>query len=187
MGKDRVPGGERGRAVPSRWPRLVGWWSSCVGQFSPSLGQESMSIRDGVFSWTLNAESIQLHHPPLHLTFQGTHISSLRCQTFSTCYLLWVPYVNSSSVSGGWAPRSGSTKVDVKMGAEGEAEASGLPSTFWCCWPHVLPRMTQWVKVKRLDVSDSLQWFIVNSVLQVITLVAIEKTPNMKEIQTYVL
>lgn len=30
--------------------------------------------------------------------------------------MLWVPYVNSSSVSGGWAPRSGSTKVDAKMG-----------------------------------------------------------------------
>lgn len=82
----------------------------------PSLDRESMSVREGVLSWKLNAESIQLHHPPLHLTFQGTHTSSLRCQTFSTCYLLWVPYVNSSSVSGGWAPRSGSTKVDAKMG-----------------------------------------------------------------------
>lgn len=70
------------------------------------------------------------YDPPLHLTFQGTRISSLRCQTFSTCSFAPVPYVNSSGVPGGWAGRSGSSKVDAKMGLEGETRAIGLPSTF---------------------------------------------------------
>lgn len=69
-----------------------------------------------MLSRRLHAKSIRLHHPLLHLTFQGTCISSLCCQTFSTCYFALVPYVNSSSVPWGWAGRSGSAKVDVKVG-----------------------------------------------------------------------
>lgn len=73
-------------------------------------------VRGDMLSWRLNAKSIQLHHPPLHLTFQRTCISSLYCQTFSTCYFASVPHVSSSSVLGGWTERNGSTKVDAKRG-----------------------------------------------------------------------
>lgn len=117
MGKDREPGvsragllclGGRGWLVDEPPP---------PPQLAPTvLGRESVPVREGMLSWRLNAESIQLCHPPLHLTFQGTRISSLRCQTFSTCYFALVPHVNSSGVSGGRAGRSGSAKVDAKMG-----------------------------------------------------------------------
>lgn len=145
MGKDGEPGvswvgllclGGRGWLVDEL---KCGTISPSPPQLTPTLlSQESMPVREGMFSWRLNAESIQLHHPPLHLTFQGTRISSLHCQTFSTCYFALVPDVNSSDVSGGWAGRSGSTKVDAKMGMRvrlGPLDYHPLH--------HVLPMMTQ--------------------------------------------
>lgn len=116
--------------------------SPLPNQLTPTLlGQESMPARDGVLSWRLNAKSIQLQHPPLHLTFQGTHICSLRCQTFSTCYFALVPYVNSAGVSGGWARRSGSTKV-AKMGMRVRHRPSDY-HPLWRCWLHVMPITTE--------------------------------------------
>lgn len=144
---------------------VAGWLtSSSVGTVSPSppqltptlLGQESAPVREGMLSWRLNAESIQLRHPPLHLTFQGTHISSLRCQTFSTCYFALVPYVNSSGVSGGWAGRSGSTKVDAKKGMRvrlGPSDYHPLLASLASCSAHD----DTVSESKRVDVSKSVQ------------------------------
>lgn len=152
MGEDREPG--------VSWVRLLclggrGWFadelkhgtiSPLPNQLTPTLlSQESMPVRDGVLSWRLNAKSIQLRHPPLHLTFQGTHICSLRCQTFSTCYFALVPYVNSAGVSGGWAGRSGSTKV-AKTGIRVRHRTSDyhpLLALLASCHAH-----NNWVQVK---------------------------------------
>lgn len=135
---------------------MAGWLtSSSVGPSPPSptpdhpnWPRQSVPVREDMLYWRLNAESIRLRHPPLHLTFQGTRISSLCCQTFSTCYFALVPHVNSSSVPGGWAGRSGSTKVDAKMGMGvrlGPSDCHPLLASLL----HVLSTMTQWVKVKR--------------------------------------
>lgn len=159
-----------------------------------SIGRESMPVREGVLSSRLNAESIQLHHPPLHLTFQGTHISSLRCQTFSTCYFALVPYVNSFGVSGGWAGRSGSTKVDAKMGmrvrlgptdchplltlsasAHDDAVSESKKVVILCmCQNHF-----QW---SAYTIQEKKSVF--NSLLQVITFLwAFSKTQNIKDLR----
>lgn len=142
MGKDRQPGviwvgwlylGGRGWLVDEL---KCGTVSPSPLQLTPTLlGQESMPVREGMLSWRLNAESIQLHHPLKHLTFQGTHISSPCRQTFSTCYFALVPYVNSSGVSGGWGGRSGSTKVDAKMGMRvrlGPSDTFGVICFMFC-------------------------------------------------------
>ena len=106
----------------------------------PSSPQLSLAKRVCLLERTcylggLNAESIQLRHPPLHLTFQETRISRLRCQTFSTCFFFFffasVPDVDSSGVSGGWTGGEvGQQRLMLKWGDEGETQAIGLPSTF---------------------------------------------------------
>lgn len=143
----------------------AGWLTSSSGgtvspsspRLTPTLpSRESTPVREGMLSWRLNAESIQLHHPPLHLTFQGTRISSLRCQTFSTCYFALVPYVNSCGVSGGWAGRSGSTKVDAKMGMRvrlGPSDCHPLLASSASCSAHD----DTVSESKRVDVSKSVQ------------------------------
>ena len=106
----------------------------------PSSPQLSLAERVCLLERTcylggLNAESIQLRHPPLHLTFQGTRISRLRCQTFSTCFFFFffasVPDVDSSGVSGGWGGGElGQQRLMLKWRDEGETQATGPPSTF---------------------------------------------------------
>lgn len=155
MGKAREPGvswvgllclGGRGWLVDELKCRTV---LPYPPQITPTvLGKESTPVWEDMLSWRLNAESIQLRHPPLHLTFEGTHISSLRCQTFSTCYFALVPYVNSSGVPGGRAGRSGSTKVDAKMGMRVRLRPLDYHPLL-ASLLHVLPMTTQWVKVRR--------------------------------------
>lgn len=106
-------------------------------------------VRVGMLSRRLNAKSIQLHHPLLHLTFQGTCISSLCCQTFSTCYFALVPHVNASGVPWGWAGRSGSTKVNVKVGMRvrlGPLNFYPLLASLLCFFITVT---TEWGKAKK--------------------------------------
>ena len=145
----------------------------------PSSPQLSLAERVCLLERTcylggLNAESIQLRHPPLHLTFQGTRISRLRCQTFSTCFFFfffcfgpWCRFLRCFRRMG-WG-RTGSTKVDAKM------ERWGWDSGHWTAihvWRHrlwVLPTTTQWA-----EVSKSVQWSkekksAVGTLLQVIT------------------
>lgn len=137
-------------------------------QLTPTLlVQDSTPV-----SWRLNAESIQLHHPPLHLMFQRTHISSLRCQTFSTCYFALVPQAMSIPLlfQKDGLGEVGQQRLMLKWGwGWGWGQRTAIH--FWHHWLRVLHVMTCCVKVKGWNFSTSLHWFVASLLLRVIALV----------------
>ena len=144
-----------------------------------------MPVKEDALSWRLNAESIQLYHPPLHLTFQGTHISSLRCQTFSTCYFALVPQAMSIPLAfqEDGLGEVGHQRLMLKWGW-GWGSGQWTAIHFWSCWLHV--SACDDTLSKRMDVSNSVHWFVVNSLLHVNTSTVLERLQKRKICQTCV-
>lgn len=127
------------------------------------LSQDGIPVIEALLSWRFNAKSIQLQHPPLHLTFQGTHISRLRCQTFSTCYFAAVPQAMSISlvVQEDGLGEMGQQRLMLKW-LSGWGSGQRADIYFWRCRLRVSAQSDTLGISKRMDVSNSVHCFRVN-------------------------
>lgn len=152
MGRTR---GELGRVAVSWWPWLVGRraqaWDSPPPLPRPSSPRarrvwllETACYLGGLMPSRYNSTTLP------YTSRSREHIYPVYAvKLLAPAGLLWslmsIPLVFREDGLG-W--RSGSAKVDAKMGDGGETRASGLASTSAAVWPHVLPMTTRRVKVK---------------------------------------